>query len=182
MGWVWNLLRIRSAFSLDVAASLAAVACRLRSRVLPTPPSALGREFRLSFRLVRPSALAERQGYAGEVTDRGFAVRWFGLPLRRGETRPAVRVRGEFRADGDRTRVVVVLRHGWLLVSFGWLLLVLEVAALIGARSDGRPGKMSPAVGAAMFTALVALWYLRLWWDLRRVRREIVALLTDEAG
>jgi hypothetical protein len=182
MGWVWDLLRIRSAFTLDVAAPLADVVYRLRSRVLPTPPSALGREFHLSFRLVRPSALTERQGYAGEVTDRGFALRRFGRALRRGETRPAVDVRGEFRPDGDWTRVVVVLRHGWLLVSFGWLLLVLEVAALIGARSDGRPGKMSPVVGAAMFTALVALWYLGLWRDIRRVRREIVALVTDEAG
>ena len=84
MGWAWDLLRIRSAFSLDVAAPLADVVYRLRSRVLPTPPSALGREFRLSFRLVRPSALAERQGYAGEVTDRGFALRRFERPMRRG--------------------------------------------------------------------------------------------------
>ena len=179
MGWVWDLLRIRSAFSLDVAAPLADVVRRLRSRVLATPPSVVGREFRLSFRVVRPSALSERQGYAGEVTDRGFAVRRFGRTLSRGESRPAVDVRGEFRANGDRTHVAVVIRHGRLLVSFTWMLLVMTVLGLMAPRGSSRPGEVSPAVGAAVLTALVALWYLRLWWDIRRVRREIVALLTD---
>jgi hypothetical protein len=174
MGWVWDLLRMRSAFSLDIAAPLADVVRRLRSRVLPTPPSVVGREFRLSFRVVRPSALSERQGYAGEVTDRGFAVRRFGRALSRGESRPAVDVRGEFQAEGDRTRVAVVIRHGRLLVSFAWMLLVMAVLGLMAPRGSGRP-----AVGAAVFTALAALWYLGLWWDIRRVRREIVALLTD---
>lgn len=181
MGWAWDLLRIRSAFSLDVAAPLADVVYRLRSRVLATPPSVVGREFRLSFRLVRPSALSERQGYAGEVTDRGFAVRWFG-PVSRGESRTAVDVRGEFRAEGDRTRVAVATRHGRILVSFTWMLLVFVVIGVLGlteARVRGRPIEVSAVVGTAIFAAVGARFYLGLWWDLRRVRRQIVALLTD---
>jgi hypothetical protein len=82
--------------------------------------------------------------------------------------------------------VAVVIRHGWILVSFGWLLLVLEVAAVLGAlsapRDGGRPGKLSPAAVAAGGAAMVAVWYLSLWRDLRLVRREIVALLTEGGG
>jgi hypothetical protein len=41
--------------------------------------------------------------------------------------------------------VAVVIRHRWILVSFGWLLLVLEVATVLGAllapRDGGRPGE-----------------------------------------
>ena len=71
MGWVWDLLRVRSAFDLDVSAPVGDVVRRLRSRVLPS----------------RPSVLSGREGYAGEVTERGFAVRRFGRALIRGESR-----------------------------------------------------------------------------------------------
>src|SRR5262249_55855556 len=101
MGRLWNLLRVRSAFDLDIAAPLGDVVRRMRSRVLPA----------------RPAVLSGREGYAGEVTDRGFAVRRFGRALSRGESRPAVDVRGELRPEQDQTRVTVVIRHGRLLVT-----------------------------------------------------------------
>jgi hypothetical protein len=83
---------------------------------------------------------------------------------------------------GDRTRVAVVIRHGRLLVSFTWLLWALAVVASVAPRGGGRPGEVSPVVGVAVFAAFGVLWYVRLWRDLRQVRREIVALLTDEAA
>jgi hypothetical protein len=156
MGWAWDLLRIRSAFSLDVAARLGDVVYRLRLRVLPKAPSAVAREFRLSFRIVRPSELSEGEGYAGEVTDQGFALRRFGR-MTRGEARPAVDVRGDFREEGDRTRVAVVIRHGRLLVSFVWFFMVLAVlSAMAAPRGDPR-GVLR---AAAVWAAIAVLFYL----------------------
>jgi hypothetical protein len=75
--------------------------------------------------------------------------------------------------------VAVVIRHGRLLVSFTWFVLALLVLPAMAARRGGRPGEASPVTGVAVLAAFVALWYLKLWWDIRRVQREIVALLTD---
>jgi hypothetical protein len=99
----------------------------------------------------------------------------------RGETWQAVEVRGEFRGAEDWTRVAVVIRHSRILVSSVWLLLGLAVCVLMAPSDGGRPGKLSKAAVAALLAAVEALSYLGLWSDIRRVRREIVALLTDEA-
>jgi hypothetical protein len=83
------------------------------------------------------------------------------------DARPGVDVRGEFRAVGARTRVAGVMRQGRLLVTFAWLLLVLAVP-WVSASGGGRAGHVSPATGARLVLAFAALWYLKLWWDIRR--------------
>jgi hypothetical protein len=72
---------------------------------------------------------------------------------------------------------------GWvwdlLRIRSAFSLLLLVVIPSQAARRDGRPGEARSMAGAALLAACVALWYLKLWWDLRRVRRDIVALLTN---
>jgi hypothetical protein len=105
----------------------------------------------------------------------------------RGETWQAVEVRGEFRGAEDWTRVAVVIRHSRILVSVLWLfsgLAVLGLAMIVlpPPRGEGRPETLSSAAVAAVFAAIAVSWYLGFWSDIRRVRREIVALLTNEAA
>lgn len=70
----------------------------------------------------RPSVPSRGERYAGEVTVEGFAVRRIGRAMVvRGETWQAAAVRGEFRGEGDRTRVAGVIRHSRILVSVVWV-------------------------------------------------------------
>jgi hypothetical protein len=165
MGWLWNLLRVRFEFDLTIAVPISDVVQRMQLHVLPA----------------RPPSFSKWEGYVGKVTDRGFTVRRFGRPLSHDESRPAVSIRGEFWPERDQTRVTVMIRHGRLLVTFAWLVLLLGLAVLAGpaAAEKGRPGGASPTVWDAVLPAIGALFYLGLWRDMRRVRREVLALLTD---
>jgi hypothetical protein len=93
-------------------------------------------------------------------------------------------IRGEFHPEQNRTRVAIVIRHGLLLVAFGWLLVAIGLVSLAGTwgGEDRRFGDTSPLVGAAVLLAFGLLWHLRLWWDVRRVRREMVVLMTPRPG
>jgi hypothetical protein len=163
MGRVWDILRVRAAFDLEVEAPVDDVERRLRCQTLRA----------------RPSTMSRSEGYAGEVTEQGFAIRRFGHATSRGESRPAVHIRGEFRPMLNSTRVAVVIRHGLLLVSFGWLLVVMGLAGLANVMAGDRSPSL--AIGAASVMALGVLSHLRLCWELGRVRREIVGLLSTEA-
>jgi hypothetical protein len=122
-----------------------------------------------------------QQGYAGEVTDRGFALRRFGSAAR-GDSRPAIDVRGVIRPEQDQTRVAVVMRHGRLLVAFTWLLVAVASLAATAGNGARRSEDVSPAAGAAVLVAMGAMWHVFLWWDMGRVRREIIKLLAEGAS
>src|SRR5438270_696186 len=75
---------------------------------------------RKSFRLLAG------HGYEGEVAESGFTLRRISTGGK-GDSKPAIAIRGHCHAAGEGTEVAVTLRHGLLVVSFGWLLTFLAV-------------------------------------------------------
>jgi hypothetical protein len=158
MGWIWDLIRVQAAYEIDVHSPIDEVVQRLRFQILPGGPV--------------PTSL--RQRYVGEVTDQGFKIRWFvrgsffnpEMKMYFVETRPGAEVQGEFWPEEDRTRVAVVLRHGWLRVTWACLFLL---SGLLGLWAGEE---------AIVLIIAGVLFHQKLWWDIRQIGREVSDMLT----
>ena len=157
-----NFFLVRYNFQATVPESVATVVQHLSALIQP----------RKCFRLL-PAG-----GYEGELSDSGFSIRRIATGSK-GDTKPAVVIRGTFQPEDDQTVVYVALRHGRHLVVLSWLLLLIATAggsALLIAVAEQTADAKGWA-GMAMIAGIAVAWHLILCQDIRRVKSEIQALL-----
>jgi hypothetical protein len=104
--------------------------------------------------------------YTGQVSESGFVARRNAAHGK--DARASVTAQGRFLAEGEGTVVEVRVRHWWTMVFFTWLLVLLAISSAFA-----QPG------GAALLAVAAALWQLRLYSNVRRVGRDIRALLVS---
>jgi len=110
--------------------------------------------------------------YAGEANESGFVIRRIAAHGK--DTRAAVVARGRFEPQGESTVVCVTIRHGRHMVFLSWLLVLV---ACCGAGVAAGPSASSARAGLAVIGGMAVLWHCRLYLNVRRVSREVRALL-----
>lgn len=158
MGRILNFVCVRDWFQVAVQQPLPELVAKLGAAVQPRGHAHL------------------RSGgaYEGEVNVSGCAIRRIATHPK--DSQAAVVVRGWFRTEEDHTAVRMVVRHGLHMVAFGWLLLLIAVAAAASetAGTADRTTRTSVCGGLAL---MASLWHWRLFRDVRRVKDEVQSLL-----
>jgi hypothetical protein len=114
--------------------------------------------------------------YTGEVSESGFILRRVAAHPK--DTRAAVVARGELEPNVGSTLVHVTIRHGRLMVLFGWLLALLACGDAVATTQLAQSNNLA---AAAILASFAVLWHILLWRNIRQVAREVRALLmTDQ--
>jgi hypothetical protein len=165
MGRVLNFVSARDEFLVTVERPIPELVANLRASLVP------------SRQHVQSGAGAK---YTGEVSESGFVIRRIAVHPK--DTKAAVVVRGWFQYEDDRTVVRIVVRHGWHMIAFSWLLFFMAVFGFFAVTSqtagtqDGTDTKHSLG-GIAIMAGIAALCHWKLYLDVRRVKDEVRSLL-----
>lgn len=150
-----NYLLVRSDFEVDVEQPVDSLVDKLKTTV--HPKGAIR---------VLPDG-----GYQGNITESGFAIRR--ITARSKDSRPAVVVKGSFDPKGPHTDVRVSVRHGWHMILFFWILILIVLGILVDRLKNAKGWS-----GILILIGMAVLWGRILFRDVRQVRDEVTSLLT----